>query len=312
MAVANAPADQGSILIVEDEPILVRLLEVRLQMEGYVTAVARTGGEALEMSLRTPPSLVLLDMNLPDITGFEVLSRLREHPRTQHLPVVALTCLADADSLSQAFARRVDDYITKPYDDAELVTRIRARMAPRESSLAPLTQLPGSQVIEKATRRLLVSEKPWALLYLDLDHFKAMNDAFGFYAGNEMIRLLARIADETVGEHGSDRDFVGHIGGEDFVIVTEPDRVDVLSQTLIRRWDAESRVCYPPEVVSRGTFLGFDRAHQPREFPLVTLSIAAINGQRGRFKSLEELSTAVARAKAAAKCHPGSCLYRDS
>ena len=114
MAVAKAPADQGSILIVEDEPALVRLLEVRLQMEGYVTAVARTGGQALEMSLRTPPSLVLLDMNLPDISGLEVVRELNIEITSSGLRLNILTGNALSMDIIKAMSLGAYEYWLKP------------------------------------------------------------------------------------------------------------------------------------------------------------------------------------------------------
>lgn len=301
-----------SILIVEDDQQIVRLLRTMLELEGFTIAAAGTGEEAVEYALREVPHLVLLDVMLPRMDGFEVARRLRANIKTAHIPVVVLSARHDTADILRAFDTNVDDYLTKPFNADELLARIRTQLRHvQQNLLAPLTGLPGGLQVEHAIERMLRAGAPWALLYLDLDHFKAYNDVYGFLHGNDLIRLTARVAAEAVRERGTITDFVGHVGGDDFVIFTTPDRIEPLCADLIRRFDTESRALYPAEDMARGTLVAQDRQGQERAYPLVSLSIGVVTNQFHPITSAEEVSRIAAEVKHQAKEQPGSAYFVD-
>src|SRR5262249_21214157 len=250
-----------------------------------------SGEEGLSYALREVPQLLLLDIVLPGIDGFEVVQRLRAHAKTAHIPVVMLSARPDTADRVLNFDLRVDDFLTKPYNHDELMARINLRLRQmRENLLNPLTGLPGGLAVERAIESQLGGGAPWSILYLDLDNFKAYNDVYGFLRGNDLIQLVARLAAETVREDGNLGDFVGHIGGDDFVIVTTPDRVATLCERLIARWDAESRDYYDPADLADGVLVAVDRQGHQQAFPLVAVSIGVVTNAHRPVKSIEAVS----------------------
>lgn len=308
----EVPALAHTILIVEDDPQIVRVLRAMLELEGFSIAAVTTGEEAVEYALREVPHLVLLDVMLPRMDGFEVARRLRANIKTAHIPVVVLSARHDTADIVRAFETAVDDYLTKPFNTDELLARIRTQLRHvQQHLLAPLTGLPGGLQVERAIGHMLRGAAPWAILYLDLDHFKAYNDVYGFLRGNELIRLTGRVAGEAVRERGNVTDFVGHIGGDDFVIFTTPDRAEALCGELIRRFDIESRALYPAEDLRRGTLVARDRQGQEHAYPLVSLSIGVVTNQFHPITSTEEVSRIAAEVKHKAKEMPGSSYFVD-
>jgi diguanylate cyclase (GGDEF)-like protein len=300
------------VLVVEDDPLVVRMLCSMLEVEGFATLVAETGEAAVEYALREVPHLVLLDLMLPRMDGLEVARQLRANVKTAHIPVVMLSARHDTADKVRAFDTRVDDYLTKPFNTEELLARIRTQLRHVEQNLlSPLTGLPSGLQVERAISQQLRETAPWAILYLDLDHFKAYNDVYGFLRGNDLIRLTGQTAIDTVRELGRLTDFVGHIGGDDFVVITAPERIDPLCQELIRRFDARSQTLYTDDDQQRGVLLARDRQGQERSFPLVTLSIGVVTNLHRPLTSVEEVSRIAAEVKRKAKECGGSGYFVD-
>ncbi len=302
-----------SILVVEDDPAIGNMLRTTLEFEGYEAAVARNGADGIEAALRELPELILLDLMLPDIDGMQVLQRLREEPKSEHIPVIVVSARHDISSKVKALDLHADDYLTKPWNTEELMARIRIRLQPRDVPRNHLTGLPAGKSITSVIERQLNADKLWALLYFDLDNFKAYNDAYGPFAGDEMIKLMGRIAQEVVRERGNLSDFLGHIGGDDFVLITTPARIVPLSNALITAWDTHSqtRAYYSEDDLTRGLMYGKDRNSVAQLFPLSTVSIGVVTNQHRTLSTLDELSKIAAEVKAKAKSTQGSCYYID-
>ncbi len=301
-----------TILVVEDDAQVARMLCATLEAEGYLSLTAGTGEEGVDLALRESPQLILLDLMLPGMDGFEVVQNLRGNARTAHIPVMVVSARHDTADKVRAFESKVDDYLTKPFHGDELVARIRTQLRHvRESQLSPLTGLPSGRRIEQAIQDQIDADGHWSILYLDLDNFKAYNDVYGFVRGNDLIRLIARIANETMRSVGGSTDFLGHVGGDDFILTTTPDRVEALCKRIIVRWEEESRAFYSPEDLQRGTLIAVDRRGQRQTYPLVGLSIGVVSNERRPIRSLAEVSRIAAEVKRAAKSLPGNSWYVD-
>ena len=303
------------ILVIEDERLIAQLLVQTLDLEGYATLVAHTGEAGLALAMREAPHLILLDLMLPGIDGFEVVTRLRANLRTSHIPVVILSARHDIEDKVRAFASKADDYLTKPFEHIELMARIRNQLRHVQDNLrSPLTSLPAGQTVEQTIAQRLVDGQAgarWSILYFDLDHFKAFNDAYGFLRGNDLIRLLAGIASETLRVEGAAGDFLGHIGGDDFILITTPERVAPICELMLARWNAESRAYFTPDDVRRGEFLSVNSLREPQTYPLVSLSIGVISNTLHPVTTMEEVSQLAAEVKYRAKSLPGSAYYID-
>ena len=312
MDIATLDAPPASILIVEDEAPLAHMLGSTLAAEGYAPTIAYTGEDAIDFALREQPQLILLDLMLPGIDGFDVVSAIRANARTTHIPVMVLTARHDISVKMRAFASKVDDYMTKPFNGEELVARIRTQLRHlRETLLSPLTGLPSGLRVEHAIAEQLRSPRPWAILYLDLDHFKAYNDVYGPLRGNDLIRLLGRVTSESQRAEGNASDFLGHIGGDDFILITTPDRMEPVSRSIIAAWDRESRALYSLEDVARGSLIARDRQGQEQVYPLVGVSVGVVTNLHRSITTMEEFSRVAAEVKAQAKAIPGSSYSID-
>ncbi len=291
-----------TILVVEDDPTIAELLKETLDIEGYFTVTVLNGEDAVQFALREMPQLIILDIMLPGMDGYEVIKLLRDHPKTMNIPIIVLSaCMSHADK-TFAFELGVDNYITKPFDPDELLAQIRRQLRRiQQGSLSPLTQLPGGLQLERAISSKLNSSEPWSFLYLDLDNFKAFNDVYGFLAGNNMILLVGQVCQRVVYEFGNVTDFVGHIGGDDFLIMTTPDKAQFLCKQILERYRQQSAALYRREDLERGSISGVDRKGRAYQFPLVSLSIGVVNNQMRHPHNLDEIGILVAEAKRHAK-----------
>src|SRR2546428_3893956 len=228
-----------SVLVVDDDPDVARFVEVNLRSAGYEVSVASNGEEALERALELRPDLVLLDVMMPKLDGFEVAQRLRRDSRTSSSSIIMLTAKALSSDKVLGLSSGADDYIIKPCGPVELLARVKGtlRRAREMRALSPLTGLPGNIRIQDEIRRRVGEDEPFALLYADLDHLKAYNDYYGFVRGDRAIQALARLSVEVVQEVAGLEGFVGHVGGDDFLIILRPELAEDAAAKLCRRFD---------------------------------------------------------------------------
>ncbi|MHB1416132.1 MAG: GGDEF domain-containing response regulator [Chloroflexota bacterium] len=303
----------SKILIVDDEDHILDLLDTFLRLEGYETLTAKTGVEAVDVAKRELPHLILLDLMLPDMDGLAVCRRLRQSIRTTYIPIIMLTARQGVGDKVEALSIGADDYITKPFNLQELLARIRTQLRHVELGLlSELTGLPGNTLIERTISQLVRNQQTkWAILYVDIDEFKAYNDVYGFVRGNELIKSLALILEETVGNYGNDLAFLGHIGGDDFVAIVGAEQVDRVCRRIIARFDEEVKHHYSPEDVARGYIDAKDRQGNPVRLPLAGVSIGVVTNKYKAVDSVGMVGKLAAEVKAKAKSVAGSTYYVD-
>ena len=263
------------VLVADDDQDIVRFVEVNLLLEGFEVITAADGEEALQVAIESLPDLILLDVMMPRLDGFEVCKRLRDDSRTKHISVIMLTAKSLSADKVVGLTAGADDYIIKPFDPIELVARVKSslRRSRDLSAVNPLTQLPGNvQVGAEASARIEAGGQ-WGLIYVDLDNFKAFNDHFGFHRGDEAIKLLARCLREAVADHPSDDGFIGHVGGDDFMVMVPPELTEPIAKDICERWDEVAPELYEPEDVERGFIDVTDRRNELHRFPIMTVSL---------------------------------------
>src|SRR5512141_2634929 len=209
------------LLIVEDDVDIANMLKIYFSGMGFEVDLAHRGSDALEKTKHELPQLIVLDIMLPDIDGYEVCRNLRTSTRTSHIPVIFLTQKDERSDRLQGLELGADDYITKPFDIEELKLRVQGaiRRSERESLTDPRSGLPAGRLIEEQLRRI-IREKGWALLDVRLNHFEPFKDVYGFVAGDDVIRFAAMLIGEVVDEFGTTSDFIGHAGGDNFIIIS--------------------------------------------------------------------------------------------
>jgi diguanylate cyclase (GGDEF)-like protein len=276
-------------------------------------AVATDGEEALRRAEEIRPDLVLLDVMMPRVDGFEVAQRLRRNTRTANTCIIMLTAKAQSSDKVLGLTAGADDYIIKPFDPIELLARVKTtlRRARDNRNLSPLTGLPGNIRIEDEVQRRVEENVEFALLNCDMDNFKAYNDHYGFLRGDRVIQATARILQDAVEEFCRTEGFVGHVGGDDFVVVVPPDIAEQIAVRIIERFDQEVRHYYDGPDLDRGFIEVEDRQGNPQNFPVVSISIGISTTGTRKFTHYGEAIAVAAEMKQVAKRERGSAYAVD-
>jgi diguanylate cyclase (GGDEF)-like protein len=246
---------------------------------------------------------------MPKLDGYQVCQRLRTEGRTSGVCIIMLTAKSMSADKVLGLTAGADDYISKPFDPMELVARVKTtlRRTREMRSVSPLTGLPGNVQIESEMQRRVAAEETYAVLWLDLDNFKAFNDRYGFIRGDSAINYLATVLREATTEE----QFVGHIGGDDFVALTSAEDVEALSQAIVARFDKDVKDLYDPEDATRGTVVVTDRLGRELEYPLLSVSIGAATNEHHPVKDYRELVEVATEMKSFSKKRPGSVYAID-
>jgi PleD family two-component response regulator len=279
--------DRQRILVVEDDPDLAEMLSAYFRVQGYDVQTAAWGEDAVRASQQTLPDIVLLDIRLPDIDGYEVCRQLRAHHRTESLPVIFLTERRERGDRMQGLELGAVDYITKPFDIQELRLRVRnaLKRASRGSPVNAVTGLPEGRAVDERLKPLLHSDG-WALVTVTLRGLDAFREAYGFVASDDVMRAASLMLSDVVREAGGPEDFVGHLSHDDFVIVTGEGRGPQLQERVRARINQSMPYFYPVR----------DREAAARTGRLQLL-VGALPASRSDAPDLNGLKTAALRTR---------------
>ncbi len=309
---AAAKAPRRKVIVIDDDRAFRTIVARNLDLAGFDTIECVDGPSALTLIEVQCPDLVIVDAVLPHMDGFEVTRRIRNMSACSHVPVILVTTKEDKADTIAGLEAGADDCIVKPLAPDEMLARVRAKIRRlTDASVQPLTKLPGNLAIEREIRRRFDSGVHWSLLYADLDYFKAFNDRYGFARGDEAIQLLAAILTEVTRTFGADRDFVGHVGGDDFVVVTTPGPDVKIAERVVSMFDRDIRVLYDVEDLERGMIETSDRTGARVEYPIMTVSIAIVSNQDRTFETYQQVGEVAAELKKYAKAVERSIWVKD-
>jgi diguanylate cyclase (GGDEF)-like protein len=301
------------VLVADDDHNLRQLLMEALPRHKFEVYQAADGNETWDTIKNLRPDIVLLDVMMPGMDGHEICRLMRENPQTRSIPVIMLTARAQLKDKLDGIEAGADDYITKPFDPMELQARIEMHLRRylRDSDMSPITELPGNKAIEQALVERISSDRKFALLYVDLDDFKAFNDYYGFTAGSEVIRMTGDILAEAIQLHSSGDDFLGHVGGDDFVVLTPVGTAEDVSKDIIRLFDEAIRNHYNPEDLAKGYIVSIDRRGYVMKFPVMTISISIVHNEYRQLTDPAQIGRIAAELKKYAKDLEGSVYVFD-
>jgi diguanylate cyclase (GGDEF)-like protein len=301
------------ILVVDDDPDIARFVEVNLRSAGFDVAVATDGEEALRRADEIRPDLVLLDVMMPRVDGFEVAQRLRRNPRTANTCIIMLTAKAQSSDKVLGLTAGADDYIIKPFDPIELLARVKTtlRRAKDMRNLSPLTGLPGNIRIQDEIQRKVEEGLQFAVLHCDLDNFKAFNDHYGFHKGDRVIQTTAKFLQEAIEEFARADGFVGHVGGDDFIMVVPPEVAETAARRVVDRFEAEVPNWYDRDDYERGFIEVEDRQGNVQKFSPISISIGVATTATRRFSHYSEVVDVATEMKQFAKRQSGSSYAVD-
>jgi len=303
MTVANK-----KVLLAEHEQKIIDILVYLLNAWDYEVVIALDGEFVLELVRQEHPDIIIIDCNLPKIDGFQILKTLKEDFLTAHIPVIILIDKKQIRKRMLEIEQGVDDYIANPPDPIDL--EVRMEMALRRTThqlhANALTRLPGNRQIEKVIQSRFDEGAEFSVAYYDIDHFKSFNDKYNYMKGDAVIRHTAHIISKTAKRCGNKDDFVGHIGGDDFVMVTTPDRDRLIASESILIFNRLIPFHYSREDREAGHIIVKDRKGNIARIPLMSISIAIVNNKEFKIKNLVELMEIIAEIKTYLKTLPGS------
>jgi len=259
---------------------------------GYDLRFAQNVDEALSIARRDLPQAIVLDTEVPGLEAARLIGELRSSPRTRHIHITLLAPQVARDARLSALASGADEFTLKPIDVEELELRIRnaLRRAEYQNLVHPTTGLPGPYLIEERLRDLLKAPPSWALMRLSLRGFKPFTDAYGFLAGEEVLRHTGRLFGEVMSEFGSPDDFLGHSGDDNFILITSPDALADLRAELRRRFDESIRSHYSYREREQGYLVMKSSDGAETHVPLMTLVVRTTTSDDGPFADIRELS----------------------
>lgn len=284
----------GRILVVEDDFDISNMLRIYFTGQGYNVEVASRGSDALALTRKQSPDLIVLDIMLPDMDGYAVCRELRTTTRTSHIPIIFLTQRDERSDRIAGLELGADDYITKPFDIEELKLRVRTaiRSYQRLNMTDPRTGLPSGRLIEDQLRGLMRA-KEWTYIEVGIENMGPFVDAYGFVAGDEVLRFTALLINEIVDDIGTVDDFLGHTGGNSFVIITFTKDVPKITNKLQARFSEEISTHY--------NFIDREQGGISQKngsiAPLMYLSIGVVSSNTQQFSDIREITETAAELR---------------
>jgi PleD family two-component response regulator len=289
---------KARLLIVEDDTDISNMLRIYFTGQNYEVDTALRGSDALEKTRQNLPHLIVLDIMLPDIDGFEVCRILRTNTRTSHVPIIFLTQKDERSDKLQGLELGADDYITKPFDIEELKLRVQRAIARAEqqSLTDPRSGLPSGRLIEEQLRRIIRLDS-WTFMDMRILHFDAFKDVYGFVAGDDVLRFTAMLIGEVVDEIGTLNDFIGHAGGDSFVVITTEAAAPKIRERIKERFDEEVLSHYNFMDREQGYIMTTDAEGNGQKSPLMTLAIGEVSPTEYEFADIREITEMAAEQR---------------
>jgi DNA-binding response OmpR family regulator len=279
---------KSKILIIEDDLDVAEMLNAYFRVQGYEVFTVNWGEDGVRSCLTIQPDLVILDIRLPDIDGYEVARRLRGDRRTAEVPIIFLTEKRDRSDRLQGLELGADDYITKPFDVQELRLRVRnsLKRVSQGSLTNPVTGLPeGALVDEKLSE--IIGKDDSAILFVAIDNMDIFRESYGFVASDDVLRAISLMVVNTMREVSRPEDFLGHLSGTDFILVIPPSNLSVLGEKLRARLDQSMEYFYPIK----------DREEMTARKDRLNAKLSELTLSNGKHSDLEQVKAELVRMK---------------
>jgi PleD family two-component response regulator len=284
-------ADGKKLLIVEDDVDLAEMLSAYFRVQGFDVATAGWGEDALRLAGEDTPDIVVLDIRLPDIDGYEVCRRLRQQRNTQYAPVIFLTEKREREDKLAGLELGAVDYITKPFDIQEL--RLRVRNALRRSRLNtlvnPVTGLPEGQLVQERLEQM-VRQSDWGLVVAGIRGLGKFRDRYGFVAADDVTRAVSLMITNAMQDSGAEDEFIGHLDAVEFIIITSPERCKKVAENCAVRLQPSIQYFYP--AVDR------QRVKDLPEVERLTVQVVNLSSRDGNIPDIAALRAALGKPAA--------------
>lgn len=302
------------ILVISSDKNLREVLDFCFKGWGYDVELYGSITDDIALIKKISPDVIIVDVQSATKTHLEICRVLKDDFITLFIPVITLINKRQLRSQLLNLKHGVDDYLIKPPDPLDL--RVRVEMAIKRFQYSfyasPLTGLPGGRIIEESLKSRIANKAPFSFGYIDIDNFKYFNDVYGYIKGDSAIMHAAYMLYTTIKRRGNNGDFIGHIGGDDFVFITTPDKYKEICRDLISTFNALIPFHYSAEDRSRGFIVAKDRSRQVKNIPLMGVSIAVVNKDTPSGPSnIIEINERIAEVKRYLKNFQGSKFMED-
>lgn len=302
------------ILVISSDKNLREVLNFCFDGWGYEVYSDDSHDPDITHIKKISPDVIIIDVHSASRAHLEICRTLKDDFVTAFIPVIALINKRQLRTHLLNLKQGVDDYLIKPPDPLDL--RVRVEMAARRSQYSfyasPLTGLPGGRIIEEVLNERIKTGDPFSFGYLDIDSFKYFNDAHGYLKGDRAIMETAYLLYTTIKKFGNDRDFIGHIGGDDFMFITSPDKFKEICHNFILMFDKVTPFLYSQEDRSRGFILARDRTRKMKKVSLMSVSLAVVNKDTSsELNSTIQINERLAEIKRFLKDIEGSKFMED-
>jgi len=291
--------NKAHLLVVEDDRDISDMLKIYFSGLGYDVDVAPRGEDALEKTRQIMPHLIILDIMLPDIDGYEVCRRLRINTRTSHIPVIFLTQKDERSDKLQGLELGADDYITKPFDIEELRLRVQNAIsrAERESLTDAQSGLPSGKLIEDQLRKI-IREKEWVLFDIRINQLEPFKETYGFIAASDVLRFTGMLMGDILDEVGTQKyDFVGHAGGDNFVLISDANLSERIYSLLKNKFSEVIKTHYNFLDRDRGYLIMQRDDGSERKIPFMSLAVGMVSPATHQFSDIREITELAAEER---------------
>jgi len=301
------------ILLVDDDTDLAELVQTKLTAEGHAVEVRHSGEGAFEAAKQIKPELVILDIMLPKVTGYQICRRLRKDPELYRVGILILTALGEEPEMQHGLEQGADDYLAKPFRLETLMEKIGALQSLQEAVARPnpLTTLPSTDAIKREINHRLARGVAIAACYLGVVDFKAYCATYGKDGQERALKFMATLLVKLTRDLGIYECFIAHLGGEHFVVMLNLDDYESYCRSLVKTFDQEIKQLYSSTEVNQGYVEALDKRGQKSKYPLMTLSIGVAHTQFRSYKSAKKMFEVLAQTRQKAKPDGKSSVFVD-
>ena len=303
------------IILVDDSNELINTIDKLYEKESDFEFIStKSDRPKLREALLTVPDLIIINEDsLEDDSTINVCKYIRKNKDNAITPIIVVSSNKNEEHRIEVLKSGVEHYIPKPLNEQYFYYTIKnlSHLISSNRCISALTSLPGNIQIENEFKRRIAGKGVYAILYIDLDNFKAYNDKYGFMNGDEVIKFTAELMKETIQKYGKRGDFLGHIGGDDFVAVVDYENARKIGRNITKEFDKRIIEYYNEEDVKKGSIKILNRKGKLEKYPIMTITVAMISNRYRNYESTLEIGEEGASVKKKAKTIPGSTFLED-
>ena len=302
---------EAHLLFLSYDPELKEFLRGLLKGEGYELDEAESEKSFFQTVKDRNKDLLLIDFE--PIQTLDICKKIRSNFTLRHIPIILLVEHDHTIEKIKGIYAGADDYVGKPIQAGDLLTRIKSNLwrAKRDLDANPLTKLPGNVSILRDMEKRIKKNENFCIAYADLNKFKEYNDYYGFDWGDKIIKHTAEILAQTLMGLDSANNFLGHIGGDDFLFTTGPDYIEDICKTIIEKFDKTISIFYKTEDLHRGFIIVKNRTGKICSIPIMSIAIGVASSKNCQFTHVGKAIQVVSELKNFAKMDPKSAYVLD-